>query len=1197
MPRLMSESFGPQWLVFAVLLGACGTEPPPSSCVPGQTVACACPGAASGAQTCLPDRTFGTCACPGVDGGLADGGPTDVPTDVPTVDTPAVDTPAVDAPTVDTPTVDAVTPADVLAVDVPPLDAPDVAALDVVDAFTSDAFDATVADTPATDVPGADAQRTDTLTTDIVDAPLADVARLDAGECPAVTLGPAGGSVTCAGATVVVPPGALSTPVPVQILPTMSPAPAGYAGYSPLFRFEPAGTTFAIPVRVSLPFTGDPSRAALFWSRPAGSTGYQRVGGLASAGVLTGSVSHFSTGFVADGVDFTEAPDRSCTVTRLLEGRTVAPSGVAMFFTAEDCQGRPLPDLRGTDFVVREDGATLSSEASATLITRVGPQVFVSLVLDVSASTQAFLPQLIAAASQLVTNLQTVRRLPVQISLQVFAGESNLTEWQPPTVDTALLLQRLNALTTYRPADPGSTNLFGATITALGRQASAEAAFRARNAGGAFTTGYVVLFTDGGDTAGLRSQNDALAAVRGSADRTLAVGLAGGDYMPSVLSALATGGVLTAPDTSTLSREFNALASRIAAEFRTLYLLGYCSARRAGDHTVTVSVAGGTTSPAASYGFSAAAFGPGCSGATFTDACAPADQCGGLGCGACDDRTAQCNGSSRRCVDHCITANRCGGASFTNPLGYAQTCTDRLGATSCGGACRDTRVDTAHCGRCNNACATGTSCVDGACETRPPRPLAPLSTSTVTSQQPTLRWAVGANTEGTRVLLCRDRAMTRGCLAPFDATSSSARPSSPLAPGVWFWRVTGLQGGATATTPSAVWQFTVGARSAPRDAAWGVTPDINGDGFADLVVGASDRLYVYLGSATGLSITASSVPSVVSGTVTAVGDLNGDGYGDVATTSPLARSLSVFLGGPSGLSTTAITRTPVFSTLSPGGVGAVGDLDNDGYGEVALGPYIYAGSATGPTNSFTTMRDPTSREWLTGVATGVGDVDGDGRNDVLFGGVAGPGAQTLHLYLGGVSGLGPASPALSAPSGGLGFGSTVAGAGDVNGDGLADVLIGAVQSSRAYLYFGSPSLGTPPITLTGHAQGFFGSGLSDAGDLNADGYADVALGASIQGTVTVYFGRSSGVDPTPTVLMAPSGVSSFGTWLSGVGDTNGDGFDDLAVSSVERGVVMLYPGQSSGIQTTPQTTLTGPANSSFGGSIARVCWPRRALGT
>jgi len=1121
-------------------------------------------------QTCLADRSYGACVCTagdgGVDAAMSDAPPPDAPTgDLGTVDTPVADTATMDATTIDTPVVDTPT-VDVTTVDATTIDTP--------------AVDTPVADTPVADTPVAD--------TPTVDMPTVDATT----GCPAVSVGPAGATVSCEGASVVIPAGALSAPVPIQIVATGDPVPSGYTGYSRVFRFEPAGTNFVMPVQVSLPFAGDASRAALFWSRPTGSTGHARVGGLAAGGVLSGNVTHFSTGFVADGVDYTEAPERSCTVTRLLEGRTVSPSGIAMFFTAEDCQGRPLPDLRATDFVVREDGTPLSSEASATLITRVGPQVFVSLVLDLSASTNAFLPQLITAASQFVTTLQTVRRLPVQIGVQVFAGESGLTEWQAPTVDTAQLLQRLSALSTYRPADPGSTNLYGATITALSRQASAEAAFRTRNAGGAFTTGYVVLFTDGGDTAGLRTQNDALTAVRGSADRTVAVGLAGGDYNPAVLATLATGGVLTAPDTSTLTREFNALASRIAAEFRTLYLLGYCSARRAGDHTVTVSVAGGTTLPMASYSFSAAAFGPGCSGATFTGACAPADQCGGLGCGACDDRTTLCNGTTRRCIDHCITANRCGGAPFTNPLGYTQTCTDRLGATACNGACRDTRSDTAHCGRCGNACAAGTLCTDGVCEARPPRSLAPLSTSTVSTQQPTLRWVVGANTEGTRITLCRDRAMTRSCLAPLDVTASSVRPAAPLAPGVWFWRAVGLRGGAAVTSTSAVWQFVVGARSAPRDTSWGTTPDVNGDGYADVVVGASERIHVYYGSATGLSTTPVSIPSVVASSVVSVGDLNGDGFGDIASTSSLSRALSVYLGSASGLSTTAITRAPSFSTIPPGGVGALGDIDQDGYGEVALGPYVYAGGPTGPSSSYTLLNDPSGRGWITGTATGVGDVNGDGRSDVLFAGVSGPGTQTLHLYLGGTSGLGPASAALPVPSGALGFGSTVAEVGDVNGDGLADVLIGASSSSRAYLYFGETTgLGASPTLLTGHAQGFFGSGLSGAGDLNADGYTDLALGDSQAGRVTVYFGRATGVTMPATVLMAPSGVSSFGSFVSGVGDVDGDGFSDLAVSAISANSAYLFRGAAQGPAATPSTTLSGAPNTSYGGSIARALPP------
>jgi hypothetical protein len=105
----------------------------------------------------------------------------------------------------------------------------------------------------------------------------------------------------------------------------------------------------------------------------------------------------------------------------------------------------------------------------------------------------------------------------------------------------------------------------------------------------------------------------------------------------------------------------------------------------------------------------------------------------------------------------------------------------------------------------------------------PPRPVAPLSTSTVTSQSPTLRWQLGEGTDGARVELCRDRAMTRSCLAPLDVTGASGRPSSPLAPGQWFWRLTGLVAGSPITPDGPTWQFVVGARTAPRDTSWGWT--------------------------------------------------------------------------------------------------------------------------------------------------------------------------------------------------------------------------------------------------------------------------------------------------------------------------------------------------------------------------------------
>ncbi len=135
----------------------------------------------------------------------------------------------------------------------------------------------------------------------------------------------------------------------------------------------------------------------------------------------------------------------------------------------------------------------------------------------------------------------------------------------------------------------------------------------------------------------------------------------------------------------------------------------------------------------------------------------------------------------------------------------------------------------------------------------------------------------------------------------------------------------------------------------------------------------------------------------------------------------------------------------------------------------------------------------------------------------------------------------------------------------------------------------SQELGRPEQSFgPGHSQGFGGSGLSGAGDLNGDGYADLALGASLAGTVTVYFGGATGVGVSPTVLPTPSGASSFGSFISGVGDVDGDGFSDLAVSAISSNSVHLYRGGAMGPGATPSNTLTGAPNTSYGGSIARA---------
>ena len=124
------------------------------------------------------------------------------------------------------------------------------------------------------------------------------------------------------------------------------------------------------------------------------------------------------------------------------------------------------------------------------------------------------------------------------------------------------------------------------------------------------------------------------------------------------------------------------------------------------------------------------------------------------------------------------------------------------------------------------------------------------------------------------------------------AVGTSGVPSVSLAPGVYFWRARGSEGGIVGADASAVWQLIVPARDAPTNTAWGSTFDGNGDGFADVVVGVritdevaignSGAAYFYAGGPSGVGATPTSTlqnPSNGYGTyVASAGDVNGDGF-------------------------------------------------------------------------------------------------------------------------------------------------------------------------------------------------------------------------------------------------------------------------------------------------------------------------------
>ena len=181
------------------------------------------------------------------------------------------------------------------------------------------------------------------------------------------------------------------------------------------------------------------------------------------------------------------------------------------------------------------------------------------------------------------------------------------------------------------------------------------------------------------------------------------------------------------------------------------------------------------------------------------------------------------------------------------------------------------------------------------------------------------------------------------------------------------------------------------------------------------------------------------------------------------------------------------------------------------------------------------------------------------------------------------------------------FGEAVA-AGDFNGDGFSDIIVGARGDSKVYVYYGSASgiPKTPSVILLGEGNGGeFGRNLT-AGDINGDGYIDAIVGAhgynaglgSHQGKVYIYLGGPNGLGPNPaSTLVGEVQNSEFGRALA-VGDMTGDGIGDLIVGASgftgtlpNQGKVYVFQGGNMGIDSTPIFTMVGEhANDEFGRS-------------
>ncbi|MBI5496112.1 MAG: FG-GAP repeat protein [Deltaproteobacteria bacterium] len=398
--------------------------------------------------------------------------------------------------------------------------------------------------------------------------------------------------------------------------------------------------------------------------------------------------------------------------------------------------------------------------------------------------------------------------------------------------------------------------------------------------------------------------------------------------------------------------------------------------------------------------------------------------------------------------------------------------------------------------------------------------------------------------------------------------------------------------------------------------------DVDGDGYPDLVAGAPyfepvafgpyvGQAVLFTGGAAGLSpvpdwaFTGTQPDEKLGRLVAAAGDVDDDGYADVLVSAPEhdttlsnAGRVWLFRGGSGGLSATpAWSATGDRAGAFLGAIASAGDVDGDGYSDVIVGApnrgggtaYLYRGGAGGlSATPAWTREDPDGGSSFGFCVAGAGDVDGDGYDDVVVGSYsfhanAGAEAGRVQLFRGGAAGLAATAAwtVEGAVAGGM-LGVSVAGAGDVNRDGYDDVVVAApVQGStgEVRLYLGSAAgLASTPVWVRhgSAADGWMGSAVAGAGDFNADGYADVVVGAYAhedtqpdEGQVFIFLGSPAGLPASPAWVGAGGQPGAHLGLSVTAGDFDDDGFSDVAAGAplytseemhVEEGAVFVFEG-------------------------------------
>jgi hypothetical protein len=261
-------------------------------------------------------------------------------------------------------------------------------------------------------------------------------------------------------------------------------------------------------------------------------------------------------------------------------------------------------------------------------------------------------------------------------------------------------------------------------------------------------------------------------------------------------------------------------------------------------------------------------------------------------------------------------------------------------------------------------------------------------------------------------------------------------------------------------------------------------------------------------------------------------------------------------------------------------VASAGDINGDGFADIIAGEeggigvdqnfpgyaHIYFGSANFGANATHIQLDGASDDDRFGCAVASGDFNGDRYFDVLIGAYARDGGGAAYVYLGGPGGIEENPWVTLSAAGSVALGDAVANAGDVNGDGFHDIIVGDGDGLGAHIYFGGEDApaGTPDHSVSGPANSDFGRAVGTGGDIDRDGYSEFLVGAPGyaiwgSGTVLIWRGATSLAEQSQAPLEYwHEGNASTGSRLGLARDTNGDGHIDIPVAKG-------YPGDYSGV--------------------------------